>query len=66
MKVRDIIKILIGHGFHYDRQRGSHRQYEGYVDGKKRLVPVPGHDGDDLRRGTLVFRSKRMIPIGWI
>ena len=52
MKVRDVISILIGHGIKYDRQRGSHRQYEGYVSGRKRLVTVPGRDGDDLKRGT--------------
>ena len=48
MRVRDVIKILRDHGFELDRQRGSHRQFEGVVDGVRRLVTISGKDGDDV------------------
>lgn len=53
MKFRDIVRILKKHGFALDRQQGSHRQYEGFVDGKRRIVTVAGKDGDDVPPGTL-------------
>ena len=53
MKVRDVIGVLTGHGFRLDRSRGSHRHFEGVVDGVRRLVTVPGKDGDEVPKGTL-------------
>ena len=53
MKVRDVIAILTEHGFRLDRSRGSHRHFKGLVDGQRRLVTVPGKDGDEVPKGTL-------------
>ena len=53
MKVRDAIKCLERNGFRFDRQRGSHRQYEGFVAGRRRIVTVSGHDNDDVISQTL-------------
>lgn len=53
MKFRDIVRVLKKYGFTFDRQQGSHRQYEGFVDGKRRIVTVVGKDGDDVPPGTL-------------
>lgn len=53
MKVRDVIAILTEHGFRLDRSRGSHRHFKGSVDGQRRLVTVPGKDGDEVPKGTL-------------
>ena len=53
MKVREVIRILEQHGFQLDRQAGSHRLFEGTVDGRRKVIPVPGKDGDEVRTGTL-------------
>ena len=53
MKVRQVIRILEQHGFRLVRQRGSHRLFEGMVGGRRKIIPVPGKDGDDVRMGTL-------------
>jgi predicted RNA binding protein YcfA (HicA-like mRNA interferase family) len=54
MKFRDFIRILEAHGFALDRQRGSHRTYQGLVAGKMRVVTVACHrESDDIKPGTL-------------
>ena len=53
MKVRDAIRILEEHGFIFKRTRGSHRHFEGVVNGQRRVVTVAGKEGDDLARRTL-------------
>lgn len=54
MNFRTFIRILEANGFVLARQRGSHRAYEGVVDGKVRLVIVACHrESDDIRAGTL-------------
>ena len=54
MKVRDVLRILESSGFFLKRwSRSSHRQYEGVVSGRRRLVTVVGKEGDDLARRTL-------------
>ena len=53
MKVREVIRILKDNGFHFDRQKGSHRQFKGEVDGKARLVTVAGKESDEISRPTL-------------
>ena len=53
MKARDVVRILEERGFRPERQRGSHRQFAGYVAGKRHLVTVAGTDGDDVSKGTL-------------
>ncbi len=54
MKVRDVRQILESSGFYLKRwSRSSHRQYEGVVSGRRRLVTVVGREGDDVALGTL-------------
>ena len=53
MKIRDVVAILLDEGFVLDRRRGSHRQYEGRVAGKRRVVTVAGRDGDDVNPKNL-------------
>ena len=53
MKVKEVIAVLKSNGFALDRQKGSHRQFEGTADEKRRLVTVPGKDGDEVPIGTL-------------
>ena len=52
MKVQDAIRILESQGFRLKRQTGSHRQFEGYVDGQRRLVTVAGKLSDEISKGT--------------
>lgn len=53
MRVRDVVLVLQGHGFRHKRTTGSHRQFEGFVGGKRWLVTVAGNEGADLARPTL-------------
>ena len=53
MKVREVIRILERNGFEVARQSGSHRRFKGSVNGRTRMVTVPGTDGDDIPKGTL-------------
>lgn len=53
MKVRQVVAVLESNGFSFDRNKGSHGQFEGMVDGKRRLVTVPGNNGDEVAKGTL-------------
>lgn len=53
MKVREVISVLESKGFALDRQKGSHRHFEGVVGGKRRLVTVPGKDREEVPKGTL-------------
>ena len=53
MKVREVVAVLKSNGFVLDRTKGSHRHFEGMVGGKRRMVTVPGKDGDEVRKGTL-------------
>jgi predicted RNA binding protein YcfA (HicA-like mRNA interferase family) len=48
MKFRDFIRILVSHGFEkLDRQRGSHRLYQGRIGGRTRLVVIACHSEND-------------------
>ena len=53
MKVRTVIRLLEEHGFHFVRQRGSHRRFVGDVGGQKRYVTVAGSEGDEISKPTL-------------
>ena len=53
MRVREVIRILERHGFQRVRQTGSHRHFQGTVNGQIRMVTVPGVDGDEVPKGTL-------------
>ena len=35
-----LLRVLRAHGFRVIRQRGSHEQWEGVVDGRRRVVTV--------------------------
>ena len=63
MKVRDVIRVLTDKGFRLVRRKGSHRQFEGFVDGERRLVTVAGKEGDDVKAGTLAaIRQQSGLP----
>lgn len=54
MKFRDFLRILEEEHFTPVRQAGSHRMYEAFIDGQRRIVTVAGHrESDDIRPGTL-------------
>ena len=54
MNFREFIKILEAHGFELKRTIGSHRRYEGAVNGRIQLVTVAYHSlGDEIRPKTL-------------
>ncbi|MCB1993237.1 MAG: type II toxin-antitoxin system HicA family toxin [Geminicoccaceae bacterium] len=40
MKYRDLEKLLTAHGFELIRQQGSHRHFQGFVDGKRCIVTL--------------------------
>lgn len=62
MKVREVVRVLEANGFHFVRQRGSHRRFEGTVDGRVQHVTVAGKDGDELLPATLasIRRQSRL------
>ncbi|MFB6286807.1 MAG: type II toxin-antitoxin system HicA family toxin [Candidatus Bipolaricaulia bacterium] len=49
----ELVKALQKEGFEIVRQRGSHVQMRKHVDGEKVTFPVPVHQGQDLKPGTL-------------
>ena len=53
MRVREVIRILERHGFQLVRQTGSHRRFQGTVNGQNRMITVSGVDGDEVPKGTL-------------
>ena len=54
MKYRALVKILKAHDFIQIRQEGSHRQFEGFINGKRHMVTVAySSQNDDIRRKNL-------------
>ncbi len=53
LKVRSVRRILLKNGYKEVRRKGSHRMYEGYAGGKRRVVTLPGRAGEDIRGPTL-------------
>ena len=54
MKYRDFVPILHSHGFVVVRVRGSHKQYQGIVNGKTMLVTVDFSQlGEDIQPRNL-------------
>jgi predicted RNA binding protein YcfA (HicA-like mRNA interferase family) len=51
MKVREVIRLLEGDGWHLVETKGSHRQFKHET--KPGRVTVSGHPGDDMPKGTL-------------
>ena len=63
MKVREVVRVLEKNGFRFVRQRGSHRRYEGTVDGRAQLVTVAGKNSDELTQETLAsIRRQSGLP----
>ena len=63
MKVRDVIRVLTDSGFRQIRQSGSHRQFEGFVNGRRRLVTVAGKESVHVKAGTLAsIRQQSGLP----
>ena len=54
MKFREFIQVIEQHGFTLRRTEGSHRRYEGVIDGRVQLVAIAYHSAnDDIRPKTL-------------
>lgn len=63
MKVREVVRVIEENGLRFVRQRGSHRRFEGTVNGHVRRVTVAGKDGDELTRATLAsIRRQSGLP----
>ena len=63
MRVRDVIRVLTDNGFRKDRQSGSHRQFEGFVNGRRRLVTVAGKESSEVKPDTLAsIRQQSGLP----
>lgn len=62
MKVRDFVRILEANGFTFKRQSASHRHYEGFIDGKRRMVTVDGTDGDEIMTINLASMKRQSAP----
>lgn len=54
MKYRDVERLLLENGFVAIRQQGSHRQFEGFVDGRRQRVTLAYHSrNEDVLPKTL-------------
>jgi predicted RNA binding protein YcfA (HicA-like mRNA interferase family) len=55
MKYRDVIRLILAHGFTLKRHKGSsHRAYEGFIDGRRRVVTIACHsESDDVLPNVL-------------
>lgn len=64
MKYREAERLLLDHAFVLTRQDGSHRRYEGFVGGKRRLVTLAPHSwNDDINKDVLAFiRRQSGLP----
>jgi predicted RNA binding protein YcfA (HicA-like mRNA interferase family) len=60
VKYRDFVAILLGQGFEMlPRGATSHRKYEGFVGGERRMVTVSGEDGDDILPKNLASMKRQ-------
>jgi len=60
VKYRQIIAILEEHGFKLVRHGAtSHRHYEGFIGGQRRLVTISGRDGDDILPENLAAMKRQ-------
>jgi predicted RNA binding protein YcfA (HicA-like mRNA interferase family) len=54
MKYRDVERLLVNSGFELIRQQGSHRHFQGFIAGRRRIVTLAFHSrNDDVRPKTL-------------
>ena len=51
MVAKELEKVLIGNGWHYVRQTGSHKIYK--KDSCPTTIAIPSHNNKDLPKGTL-------------
>ena len=62
MKYRQIIAILEQHDFKLVRHGAtSHRQYEGTIDGERKMVTVSGRDGEDIKPKNLASMKRQSL-----
>jgi predicted RNA binding protein YcfA (HicA-like mRNA interferase family) len=50
---KEFIEVLEANSFKFDRQKGSHRQYERVVGNITYVVTVAGSGNEDIDTGTL-------------
>ena len=54
MKFKEVIAILEDNGFTCVRQKGSHRLYQGFVEGRRQAVTIACHsESDEVKKGIL-------------
>lgn len=61
-RVRDVIKLIEGHGWHQVAQRGSHRQFKH--DDKPGRVTIAGAPNKEIPVGTLrnILKQAGLTP----
>jgi predicted RNA binding protein YcfA (HicA-like mRNA interferase family) len=60
VKYRQFVAILERYGFKQVRHgASSHRQYEGTVDGERKMVTVGGRDGEDIKPENLASMKRQ-------
>ncbi|WP_109608925.1 type II toxin-antitoxin system HicA family toxin [Mucilaginibacter oryzae] len=47
---KEIVAILLAHGFEHVRTKGSHQMFVNYTNGKRTVVPM---HSKELKKGTL-------------
>jgi predicted RNA binding protein YcfA (HicA-like mRNA interferase family) len=61
LKYRDFVPILTAHGFVLVREKATHKQYQGTVDGRIMLVTVdysqPGEDISPRNLASMIRQS---------
>lgn len=64
LKVRTVRRILLQNGYKEIRRRGSHRMYEGSARGRRKVIPLLGKEGDDVRAPLLqmIIRQTGLSP----
>jgi predicted RNA binding protein YcfA (HicA-like mRNA interferase family) len=63
VKYRDFIPVLLRNGFEVDREKGSHKQYKGTINGKVMLVTVDySQPGEDISPGNLASMIRQSDP----
>jgi len=51
VKVREVIRLIKGDGWHLVRMKGDHRQYKHSV--KRGLITISGHLNHEIGKGAL-------------
>ncbi len=64
LSARDVRNLLTRAGFYLKRTRGSHEQWEGYVDGVRRLVTVDANSEPFTPRNPITKSMIRQSGLG--